>query len=187
MELMQALYTRRSVRRYLPTLVDKATIEALIEAAIQAPSASNSQPWAFGVLLGVDRLREYSTRSKAAFLTQTAGNPAVANLRARLADPALNIFHDAPGLICIYARTSGAHARTDCALAAQNLMLAAHALGLATCWIGLAQALFDSGELKRELGVPADYVSVGEIVIGYPDGELPPARPRKAPEVLFWE
>ena len=33
----------------------------------------------------------------------------------------------------------------------------------------------------------AEYTPVGQLIVGYPEGELPPPTPRKAPEVLFWE
>ena len=44
MELMEAIYNRRSVRFYTEETVDKDTIEKLIKAGIQAPSAMNVQP-----------------------------------------------------------------------------------------------------------------------------------------------
>ncbi len=66
-------------------------------------------------------------------------------------------------------------------------MLVAHSLGLGTCWIGMGQLLFDSTEMKRELGVPEGYSAVAQLTLGYPAGDLPPSRGRNAPEVLFWE
>jgi nitroreductase len=186
-ELMDALRTRRSVRRYTTRLVERDTLEMLLEAAALAPSAGNSQPWAFGVVQGTERVRVYSDRAKALFLVQSEEDASAADARARMSDPATNVYRGAPTLVAIYAKTSGTWAMTDCAMAAQNLMLAAHAHGLGTCWIGWGQSLFDSAELKRELGVPAEYRAVGQLIVGYPEGELPPSRGRNAPEVLFWQ
>jgi nitroreductase len=44
MDLMEAIYSRRSVRSYTDQQVEKAMVEALIQAAVQAPSALNQQP-----------------------------------------------------------------------------------------------------------------------------------------------
>jgi nitroreductase len=186
LELMEAIRNRRSVRAYAAKPVEKATLEKLLDAAIQAPSANNRQPWTFGIIEGVERLRGYSDRAKAALLVQIAGNPDQAEFRARLSNPDFTIYYGAPALVCIYTK-SGGGGKGDCAMAAQNLMLAAHELGLGTCWIGLGQVLFDSPELKRELGVPAGCAAVGQLIVGYPEGELPAPTPRSAPEVLFWE
>ena len=186
MELMEAIRSRRSVRSYAATPVERVTLEKLIDAAVLAPSASNSQPWAFGVIEGVERIGEYGDRAKVAFLARIAADPAQAAFRARLSDPAYRLFHGAPALVCIYARLARDNATGDCSMAAQNLMLAARELGLGTCWIGLAHPLFNSPELKGELGVPAEYSAVAQIIVGYPEGGFPEARERMAPEIIFW-
>jgi nitroreductase len=182
--LTDAIRNRRSVRRYADRPVEKATIEALLDVAVQAPSASNQQPWAFVVIQGAERIRGYSDRAKLIHLA----NPDISeNLRARMTDPAHTIFYGAPALVCIYAKRSGIYGHTDCAMAGYTLMLAAHGLGLGTCWIGMAHPLFDSPELKQELGVPLEYSAVCPLILGYPEGELPPSRGRNTPEVLHWE
>ena len=50
MDVMEAIYSRRSVRDYTNQPVDKSTIEALIKAATHALSSMNKQPWAFAVI-----------------------------------------------------------------------------------------------------------------------------------------
>jgi nitroreductase len=64
LNLQEAIENRRSVRNYTPQKVDKAIVEKLIEAAIQAPSAGNSQPWSFAVIQDKKLLQEYSDRAK---------------------------------------------------------------------------------------------------------------------------
>ena len=61
-------------------------------------------------------------------------------------------------------------------------MLAAHALGLGSCWIHRAKEEFDSPEGKqilRDLGIEGDYEGIGHCIIGYIDGDVPEAKPRK--------
>jgi hypothetical protein len=45
MEVHQAIYGRRAIRAFIPETVDEATVTMPIDAAIQAPSATNAQPW----------------------------------------------------------------------------------------------------------------------------------------------
>ena len=69
-----------------------------------------------------------------------------------------------------------------------GLMLAAHAMGVGSCWINRARQVFDSEEGKailRELGIEGDYEGIGNCILGYVDGEVPPARPRKE-NWVYW-
>ena len=185
MELMEAINTRRSVRRYTPAPVDKAVIEQLLNAAVQAPNAMNAQPWAFGVIRGVEALRGYSARAKAHLLTLMGPDSPLAGYREHLENPAFNIFYDAPALVLIYAKPGAFKGDRDCCLAAQTLMLAARGMGLGTCWIGFSEPFFNLPETRAELGVPADYTTIAPLFVGHPEGETPPV-PRNAPEVVLW-
>ena len=62
--LTDAIFHRRSVRRYSDRNVNPDTVRRLLDAAVQAPSALNQQPWVFGVFHGRKRLLEYSERAK---------------------------------------------------------------------------------------------------------------------------
>ncbi len=50
METLDAIKTRRSIRKFKPQLISRETIKELLEAAMFAPSAGNEQPWQFVVL-----------------------------------------------------------------------------------------------------------------------------------------
>jgi len=185
MEFMDVLTARRSVRSYTPTPLDRATIEKLIHAAMQAPSATNTQPWAFGVITGVERLKEYGDRVKAKLLPALDQMPELERYRDMITDPKYNVFHGAPALVVIYGKPASLLPEIDCALAAQNLMLAAAAMNLGTCWIGFAQEFFDPPAVKAELGVPESYKAIAPIIVGHPAGTTPPV-PRNTPEVVYW-
>jgi len=51
----EAIATRRSVRAFLPTPVDRSTVESLLALAARAPSGSNIQPWKVRVVAGPAR------------------------------------------------------------------------------------------------------------------------------------
>jgi nitroreductase len=185
MDTMHAIYHRRAVRSYTSAPVASQTLQTLLDAAVQAPSAMNCQPWAFVVVEDQARLDRFSAEAKRFVLAgMTPGSP-LERLRESLEDPGFHLFYHAPALIVICARPGFGWAETDCALAAQNLMLAACAAGLGSCWIGLAQGWLNQPEGKRELGIPDDHRVVAPIIVGYPQAETPPVA-RKAPEVLAW-
>lgn len=186
MELKEAIFNRRSVRSYTDTTVTKEVIEQLLTAAAQAPSAMNSQPWAYAVIQDANLLKEYSNRAKQHLLDSLDKVPQLNKYKAAFENPDFNIFYNATSLIIIFAKDEAMHASGDCCLAAQNLMLTAHSLGLGSCWIGFAYAFLNLPEVKAELAIPEGYVAVAPIIVGYPQVN-PPAVPKKAPEVLFWK
>ena len=185
MELIQAIYGRRAVRDYTTQEVSQATIAELIDAAIQAPTALDEQPWIFAVIQGKGILEDYSDHAKAHFLaTFNPGNDPHSMRRDQLMDPRFNIFYDAGTLLVIYALPNRHFAPVDCCLAAENLMLAAHAKGLGTCPVGFAQSWLDLSEIKTEIKVSSDNTAVIPLIVGYP-AKTPSAVPRKKPEIVF--
>jgi len=186
MDVMEAIYQRRSVRAYTDQPVDRTKVEALIKAATHAPSSMNEQPWAFVVLQDPKRLASWSDRIKAYALQCLKPDSPLAKYRDLLSNPDYHIFHRAGTLIIICARPDAHNGEEDCSLAAQNLMLAAYTLGLGTCPIGFARPWLNQASIKRSLSIPDGYVPVFPVVLGFPSGETPPVPPR-APEILFWE
>ncbi len=183
---MDTINGRRSVRNFTPQKVPAELIRELIKAAVQAPSAMNSQPWSFVIIQDATLLKNYSDQAKQILLANLDQQPLLAKYRATLANPDYNIFYNAGTLLIIYARPAGPHPLGDCSLAAQNIMLTAHARGLGTCWIGFAVALLDTPAIKRSLNIPAEYTAVAPLIVGFPQF-LPPAVPRNDPEILAWK
>jgi nitroreductase len=184
MEALEAIYHRHAIREFTQQMPDKQVIQSLINAAIQAPSAMNLQPWAFAVIRGRKSLTGISDRAKAHLLKTMVTESALAAYRDHLADPAFDIFYGAPVLIIVCATSAAPGASEDCALAAQTLMLAAHASGLGTCWIGFARLWLNEAEAKEELGLPATYAPVAPIILGFPRG-TPIVHPRRDPEIIW--
>lgn len=186
MDIQEAVYARRSVREFTAQSLDKATVQALIQAAVQAPSAVNHQPWAFVVIQDKALLRSYSDRAKALLAKTLDINLIALELKEALADREFNIFYNAGTLIVICAKPIGQHPDWDCCLAAQNLMLAAHGMGLGTCPIGFAWPLLEQPDVQEHLKIAPEYRPVLPIIVGYPS-KPPPAVPRNEPEILCWK
>jgi len=177
MEVLEAIKTRRSIRKYKLDPVDDRLLQKVLDAARWAPSWANTQCWRFVVV------KDMNTKSKLAD-TLTATNSAMDAIR------------NAPIVIvaCAELGKSGCHGGPwetdkgdwfmfDVALAMQNLVLAAHSLGLATVHVGL----FDAQKAAAILEVPAGFCVVEMTPLGYPDQVRDP-RPRKElPEIVFYE
>ncbi len=187
--VMDAIYSRRSVRDYSPAVVSQASIHVLLYAAVQAPTAMHEEPWAFAVIQDramLDRLSE--TAKQTLWLqAQGEGNSGLARRSVTMiSDPAFNVFYNAGTLIVIYGKTQGPFTAADCWLAAENLMLAACAAGLGSCMIGLAAPALNTPEWKKRLDVPDGMTAYAPILIGYP-AEQPPPPSRKPPELICWK
>jgi len=184
MNLDKAITGRRAVRDYTTEPVDESTIRGLIEAAIQAPSAVNHQPWAFTVVRSQRLLDQISHEAKIYMLATLPEDQLSAHFRSRLSDPHFHIFYHAPALIVISDSIGGPWSVEDCALAAENLMLAAHAAKLGSCWIGFAQRYLGTEVGKSLIGCPREWLPVAPIIVGHPAGVALPV-PRKEP-VIRW-
>lgn len=184
MDLKEAIYSRRAVRDYTDAPLDEKAIRELIDAAIQAPSAVNQQPWSFTVVRDKALLARISDEAKAHLLKSTPAALLSHHFQELLGNRKFDIFYHAPALIVISSLADSAWAVEDCALAAENLMLAARGEGLGTCWIGFAQGWLRTLEGKAALGLPATYLPVAPIIVGYPKSPSPPV-PRKEPQVRW--
>jgi nitroreductase len=68
MDVRQAIHGRRAVREFTAEPVEEATLRLLVEAAIQAPSAVNQQPWLFTIVSDKELLARVSNEAKAHML-----------------------------------------------------------------------------------------------------------------------
>jgi len=173
---------RHSIRRYTGQAVPDELIDALLQAAIHAPSAHNRQPWRFRLIRG-PREREALATAMAARLRQdrVADGDPIAAIEADLARSYARIT-TSPAIIIVClsmqdmdryrdARRNQAEylmAVQSVAMAGQNLMLAAHASGLGTCWV--CAPLFCPDAVTAALTLPPDWLPQGMITLGYPEG-----------------
>ena len=186
--VMDAIYKRRAVRDYTPKMVTAVTVETVLYAAIQAPTAMHEEPWAFAVIQDKALLDRISVDVKKIALDAAvkADGHAAPHSVEMLSDPAFNVFYNASTLIVIYGSPMGSFAAADCWLSAQNMMLAAYAAGLGSCVIGFAVAALNQPTWKKILNVPMEMVAHAPILLGHPAGETP-VTSRKPPEVLCWK
>ena len=196
MELMEAIRTRRSVRKYDDRSIEKEKIEQAIAAALLAPSGQNRQPARFFVVThrGVlDELERdlYAKGMKLKNMLWLVGPlvPQFKHGKGKKVFTSLReeVFRGAPALVLIGAdRTASSTHKKDCTLAAMNFMLAAHDLGLSTCYIGWVVLLNRMAAWKERLGIDPKIEIVDGVVFGY--GTPPPNAPARPPvdDVTTW-
>jgi nitroreductase len=177
MDTIEAIKSRRSIRRYKPDNVDDHTLAAVLDAARWAPSWANTQCWRFIVV------KDQNTKAELA-ATLAAGNPAT---KAMLTAPVVIVA-------CAELKKSGYHSEGpstvkgewymfDVALAMQNLSLAAHTLGLGTVNIGL----FDVLKVESILNIPKGFTVVEMTPLGYRDTEGRNPGRKELNEIVFKE
>jgi len=184
-ELVDALRTRRSIRKYREDQIPDQTLRELLELATWAPSGMNSQPWVFAVVQDREYMRRLSDEAKALMLARLKDFPKLERYRRIMTNPDFNIFYNAPTLVLIYGDTGVLTYKYDCSMAALNLMLAAWDRGIGSCWIGFATATCDSPAVKDKLAVPADHQAVAPVILGYPQ-TVPSWGKRNAPRIVSW-
>ncbi len=164
MDAYQTLVTRRSIRKYLDKPVPSETLDKILEAAMQAPSAVNKQPWHFVVI--DDR-----------------------GLLGKVPDihPNAGMASGAPCAILVCADSASAHGPgsipQDCSAATQNLLLAAHALGLGAVWCGIYSRPEREEGFRSLLSLPEGIVPFSLVVLGFPDEQKESPRRFRADRV----
>ncbi len=158
MDTIQALFTRRSIRKYRSERVPEEKLETLLRAAMFAPSARNQQPWHFVVVDDREQLDRIRAAHPYAGMLATAGAAVVVCCEEALV-------------------TSDGNWINDCAAAVQNLMLAARAEGLGTCWLGVYPRPERMEPIGEIVGLPDGVIPHAVVALGVPDEE--PRQPER--------
>ena len=173
--VLNAIMSRRSIRKYLDKPVEHEKLEVVVRAGINAPSGMNAQPWVVRVVEDQKLIADVNEVYKQANAEQVKRDKDFKNM-----------FRNAPTLICVCTPANGGD--LDAGLLGENMMLAAQAIGLGTCCLGgpvrwlnsTAGAKFFIDRLEIPEGYRLNYI----LAIGYPD-EQPDAKPRDASKVKF--
>ena len=173
-EVIKAIKERRSCRKFKPDMPKREDIDAIIEAGLYAASGRGGQA---PIILAVTNkeLRDKFSRD---------------NCRIGGWQEGFDPFYGAPVILVVLADKDRPTYVYDGALTLGNMMLAAHSLGLGSIWIHRAREEFGEDEYKKllaDLGVEGDYEGIGHCAIGYADGEIPPAAPRRDGRVFYAE
>jgi coenzyme F420-0:L-glutamate ligase / coenzyme F420-1:gamma-L-glutamate ligase len=179
MSCLSTIHSRRMIRRYTAQPVEPATVRALLEAAVRAPSPHNRQPWRFAVVTGPararlaramgDRLRadllrdgvpaEVAEQDTSRSYQRITSAPVVLLACLSMAD--MDHYPDAR------RNTAEFHmAAQAVAAAVENLLLAAQEMGLGACW--MCAPLFCPDVVASTLQLPGDWQPQALVTLGHP-------------------
>ncbi len=157
MNVLDLIFSRRSVRKYKDQPVSREQLTDLLKAGMAAPSACNNQPWEF---IAVD-------------------DPAVMEeLRGNLRNGPYN----APAaIVALYNDKIGnnvncnAFWQQDLSAATENIMIAAAGMDLGTVWLGTYPKEDTVAKVQKILSIPDNIIPLVVIYVGTPESQPEPA------------
>ena len=148
MDTFEALLTRRSIRKYTNETIDQKTQKKLLMAAMQAPSARDTQSWQFVVIDDQQILKDISNFH-----------------------PYADMLRQAPLAITVCGdfrlEESVDYLALNCAAATENILLAAHSFGLGAVRLGIYPRKKRINDLRQLLNLPEDIIPISLVAIGH--------------------
>jgi nitroreductase len=156
MEAMDAILSRRSIRKYAVDSIPEDLIDELLQAAMSAPSSNNEQPWHFVVIDNrkiLDDIPKFHPHSQ--------------------------MLTEAPLAIVVCGDLSLQKRKgwwvQDCSASTQNILIAANAKGLGAVWLGVYPREQRVEGIRKLLGLPEHIIPLCIVSIGYPAKRKPPS------------
>lgn len=153
MNTIEAIKTRRSIRKFTNQNISDETVKTLLECAMFAPSARNTQPWHF---VSIDKreilnkIPDFHPFAEMCYNAQLAilvcGDFQLEKLEGYLA--------------------------LNCGAATQTILLSAHELGLGSVWLGVYTRKERMEPISKMFSLPENIIPIALIAIGYPS-EIP--------------
>lgn len=154
---MDAIFSRRSIRRYTADKIDESVLETILEAAMAAPSAGDERPWHFVVIDDRAVLDEIPSFH-----------------------PHAGMLREAPAAILVCGDETleqfAGYWPQDCSAATQNILLAVESLGLGGVWLGIYPIEERVEGMRRLVGAPGRAIPFALVALGHPAESKPPAR-----------
>jgi len=152
---MDAIYKRRSIRRFTNEPVDKKTLLSFVKAGMNAPSAGNQRPWRFVIITERSILDEI---------------PSV--------HPYASMLKEAPAAILVCGDMDIEQRKgywvQDCAAATENILLEIADRGYGGCWLGVYPREDRVEGLRRLLNIPGHIIPLSLIAVGVSAEKKPP-------------
>ena len=152
--MLEAIKCRQSIRKYQNTPVEPEKINTILEAAMNAPSARNTQEWKFIVITNRQALDDLCTLS-----------------------PYTTMMKEAPCAILVLADLDKAihveYGSVNCSAAIENMIIEATHIGLGTCWCGIAPVSERIENFKKYYHLADNEYPVGVVAVGYSNEKRP--------------
>jgi nitroreductase len=152
---MNAIYMRRSIRKFTSQPVPDEKLLEFIRAGMNAPSAGNQRPWRFVIINErtlLDKIPRFHPYSK--------------------------MLREAPCAIIVCGdldlESLKGYWVQDCSAATQNILLEIADQGYGGCWLGIYPVEERVEGLRKLLGIPENIVPLSLIAVGHPGEKKPP-------------
>lgn len=152
MNTLEAIFSRKSIRKYTDEPISKEDIETILLAGMSGPSAVNARDWSFIVVQDKEMLAKMADRN----------------------GPYSQMLKTAPLGILVCGDKSRSYVDywvVDASIASQNMILAATELGIGSVWLGTYPQMERVNALKELFDLPDHIVPHSLISFGYPDQE----------------
>jgi nitroreductase len=202
---MKVIQDRRSIRDYTDQPIDEADLDLILEAARQAPSGENAQPWRFilvrdqgtraklGAIAGGGSGRrftaEYVTKKMQERFTKLEDEAKRKAVFEKLTSGNVSTFlANAPLNIVVCGKKDVWDLPYDTSAAIENMLLMVTALGLGACWvIAPCIDIRDEERLKALLDIPEGFKVISILAIGHPTRPHKPRPRMQRHELVFDE
>jgi nitroreductase len=167
--VMKNILERKSVRTYAKREVSEDQLNQLLKAAMAAPSARNSQPWAFVVINKREILNNLSSLLPNAKMLSEAQAAIIVcgNMEKALEGEGREFWVQ------------------DCSAATQNILLAAESMGLGAVWTGAYPRKEIIKTIQEALKLPEHIIPLNVIPIGWQTGKEKP-KEKYTQENIHW-
>lgn len=154
MNILDAIFTRRSIRKFKDIRISDENIKTILMAGMAAPSAHNKQPWRFIVIDNtVEGVRE----------------------NIRLFSPFTTMINTSPLSILVCAEEGKDLLKDfwmlDCSACVENMLLAIHGLGLGAVWTGICPIERMMKSYSNYFNIPEGFKPHSLIILGEADEE----------------
>jgi len=166
MELLEGIYTRRSIRKFADKPVLREQLLEVIKAGTWAPSGLNNQPWRFVVITNPETRKELAKKTTSQIIIERA--PAC-----------IAVFIDRH---VMYNDIKDHQAMGACI---QNMLLAAHTLGLGAVWLG--EIIKNAEAVRVLLRLPENLELMAVVALGHPASKHPSSKRKDVSEVVIKE
>ena len=167
METRKSIFTRRSIRKFIPGEISKNQILEIVRAGMYAPSARNGRPWEMIVITERDLLNSCSE-----------------------ANPYASMAKSAAVAIVVCAKTTNSTSEhyypQDCAAAIENMLLMARDMEFGAVWTGISSNEERISNYRNLLSIPQEIHPIAMIVIGHTDIEQIELKDRFEESKIHW-
>jgi len=154
MEILEAIYTRRSIRKFVMGDVSDDILRQILRAGMSAPNSGNQRLWQFVVVKDPNQMEKIID-----------------------AYPYAKMLRDVPiAIIVCFDKSKEKYEerwQMDCAAATLNILLAAHGLGLGGLWLELFPVEDHVNAIRKSFGMPEYVIPFAVVALGHPAEEKP--------------